>query len=311
VPDHWAGFAHDTSPNVFRYVVYRESTPARLALEAGDVQWFPGLNEEDFTLLKEKDGIETLFRPSLTLDWIFMNTASEGPLGDANVRKALRNAFDYAAADAVLFDLNGTNYVMPPSIPGAVEFPDIQKTDLDLAKEYLAKSQWPDGGFELNYIYIGGYSPEQDAGLVLLEAASKLNITVKMIPKTWSEMVQMCSDTTTIPDMVNIYIGAAYSDPDPYFSQAFSLNNSNGFANCHRYLKQELSDKLSQASTEPDAAKRTEMYSEIQQEVYDSAFGILIGTLDFIEAHDSHWQADSFTPLFAYLGYIPDYYYVP
>jgi len=84
---------------------------------------------------------------------------------------------------------------MPSALVGAVEYPDLQKTDLDLAEEFLSKSAWPDGGFDLDYIYVAGYKPEEDAGLVLLEAASKLNITVNLVPKTWSEMVQMCSDT--------------------------------------------------------------------------------------------------------------------
>lgn len=311
LPDHWAGWPHETSPDIFRYLVYREASSARLALEAGEVDWFPGLTQEDYTLLEGNEGISILSRPGLTVNWIFMNTAGEGPTSDVNVRTALRYAYDYAASDEILFDLSSVSYVMPPSIPGAVEFPDLRRTDLDLAQEYLSRSAWPNGGFELDYIYVAGYAPEEDAGLVLLEAAAKLNITVNMVPKTWGEMVQMCSDPQTVPDMINMFIGMIYPDPYPYLAASFSTSASIGYSTCHNYLNESLSSKIEQASTEPDESIRLDLYSQVQNELYDSAFGIMIGTLDFVEAHNNHWQTDTYTALFAYVGWLSDYYYVP
>lgn len=311
VPDHWAGWQHETSPDIFRYMVYREASAARLALEAGEIDWFPGLTQEDYTLLEGNEAVSTLARPGLTVDWIFMNTGGEGPMGDVNVRKALRYAYDYVASDEILFDLSSVSYVMPPSVPGAIEYPDLRKTDLDLAQEYLSESAWPDGGFELDYIYVAGYAPEEDTGLVLLEAAAKLNITVNMVPKTWSEMVQMCSDPQTVPDMINIFLGMIYADPHPYLAASFSTSAPVGYGTCHNYINEDLSGKIDQASTEPDESVRLDLYTDIQDELYDSAFGIMIGTLDFVEAHDTHWQTDVHTPLFAYVGWLSDYYFVP
>jgi peptide/nickel transport system substrate-binding protein len=309
VDDYWAGWTHDTSPDIFRFIVYREASSARLALEAGEIDWFPGLLEEDYALLEGNENIEIITRPALTVNWIFMNT-TDGPTSDVNVRKALRHAFDYVALNQILFDLGPLNYVMPSSLPGAVEYPDLQKTDLDLARDYLAQSAYPDGGFELDYIYVAGYTPEEDAGLVLLEAASKLNITVNLIPKTWGEMVTLCSDSSTVPDMINMFIGMIYPDPYPYLAASFTTSAPTGYSTCHNYLNQELSDKIEQAATEPDEATRLALYADVQDELYDSAFGIMIGTVNFIEAHNKHWQADTHTALFAYVGWLTDYYFV-
>ena len=311
LPEHWAGFPYENGIEIFRYMVYRDTSSARLALEAGEIDWFPGLTEEDYTLLEGKEGISTLTRPTLTVDWLFMNTAGEGPIGDVNVRMALRHAYDYAASDALLFDIIPLNYIMPSALPGAIEYPDLQKTDLDLAREYLAASAWPEGGFDIDYVYIGGYTPEEDAGLVLLEAAAELNITVNMVSKTWGEMVQMCSDTQTVPDMINIFLGMIYADPYPYLAESFTTSVALGYGTCHNYLSEALSDKIEQASTEPDEAVRLQLYTEIQNELYESAFGIMVGSVDFIEAYNNHWQTDSHTPLFAYTGWLTDYYYVP
>lgn len=310
--EHWAGFPHETDGiDIFRYVVYRETGTARLALETGEIDWMPGLTEEDYNALVNNPDFNILTRPGLTMNWIFMNTASEGPIGDVNVRQALRHAYDYAASDQILFDINGMNYIMPDGLQGAVEYPDLRKTDLTLAQEYLAQSAYPNGGFSMDYIYVTGYAPEEDAGLVLLEAAQKLNITVNMLPKTWSEMVQMCSDPATVPDSINMFIGMIYADPYPYLAESFSKDAPVGYSTCHNYLSETVTAKINQAGSESDMTLVTNLYKEVQQELYDSVFGIMVGAPEFIEAHSIHWQTDATTPLFAYVGWLTDYYFVP
>jgi ABC-type transport system substrate-binding protein len=121
----------------------------------------------------------------------------------------------------------------------------------------------------------------------------------------------MCSDTQTVPDMINIFLGMIYADPYPYLAESFTTSVALGYGTCHNYLSESLSNKIEQASTEPDEAVRLQLYTEIQDELYESAFGIMVGSVDFVEAYNNHWQTDSHTPLFAYTGWLTDYYYVP
>jgi len=72
-----------------------------------------------------------------------------------------------------------------------------------------------------------------------------------------------------------------------------------------------VTSKLDQAATEPDESTRLQLYAEIQDELYEANFGIMLGAVDFIEAHTTHWQTDSHTPLFAYVGWLSDYYLSP
>jgi peptide/nickel transport system substrate-binding protein len=311
VPDYWAGWSHETSPDVFRYIVYRESSSARLALEAGEIDWSVNLSEEDIASIQSKPGFATILRPSLVLDFIFMNTASDGPTGDPNVRKALAYAFDYAAAEKAVFDLSGGNTLVPASLPGAVEFEDLQKTDLDLAKEYLAKSDWPDGGFDLDYVYIGGFPPEEDAGLVLIASMAELNIGINMVPKTWSELVELCTDPETTGDFVNIYIGAIYADLYSMLFQSFAQPENRDYTTCHWYIDPDVQALVNQSASETNEEARLGLYQDVQQKLYDARFGILVGASYLSEAHSNQWQTDVFTPIWAYVGYLDDYYQSP
>jgi ABC-type transport system substrate-binding protein len=132
-----------------------------------------------------------------------------------------------------------------------------------------------------------------------------------MVPKTWSEMVQMCSDAKTVPDMINMFLGMIYADPYPYLAASFSSTAPVGYSTCHNYLNESLSGKIDQASMEPDESVKLDLYTQIQNELYESGFGMMIGSVDFVEAHTDHWQTDTSTPLFAYVGWLSDYYYVP
>ena len=48
----------------------------------------------------------------------------------------------------------------------------IPSYDLEKAKEYLAKTPWPDGGITLDYVYVTDFPREEIPGLLLLEGLS-------------------------------------------------------------------------------------------------------------------------------------------
>ena len=77
----------------------------------------------------------------------------------------------------------------PNATRGFVAVPGIYRQDLGKAKEFLAKSAYPNGGLELEYVYVQGLEEERKMGLVLIDNLQKLNITVKMVPLIWPNMV--------------------------------------------------------------------------------------------------------------------------
>jgi peptide/nickel transport system substrate-binding protein len=311
VPDYWFGWPHETNPDIFRYVVYRDSAAQRLAMETGEVDWVPDVSGEDFDLLEQKEGIETLIRPTLDLGFIMMNTASDGPTGDPNVRKAIAYAFDYETELQVNTIVNRASTIMPSGLEGAAEYP-VQETDLEKAREALAQSPWPNGGFEIDHVYIGGFAPEEDVALVFIDAMSELNITVNVVPTTWGEMVSMCEGPAKDgPDTIHMYTGSQFPDPAGWFGPNFSPEAARGFMTCHNYQTEEIGDLLSQAVAEPDETTRAEIYKELQDITWDARFAVVLGEMLLLEAHSDKWQADAFTPMYGVIGYLTDYYYTP
>src|SRR5205807_7996466 len=90
----------------------------------------------------------------------------------------------------------------PKATRGHVEIAGIYRQDLAKAKEFLAKSASPNGGVELEYVYVQGLEEERKLGLVLIDNLQKLNITVKMVPLIWPNMVARGSKPDTSPDMM-------------------------------------------------------------------------------------------------------------
>jgi peptide/nickel transport system substrate-binding protein len=311
VPDYWFGWPHETNPDIFRYVVYRDSAAQRLAMETGEVDWIPDVSGEDFDLLEGTEGIETLIRGTLDFGWIMMNTASDGPTGDPNVRKAMTYAFDYATELQVNTIVKQASTAMPSGLAGAVEYP-VQETDLDKAREALAQSAWPNGGFELDHVYIGGFAPEEDVALVFIDSMSKLNITVNVVPTTWGEMVSMCEGPPEDgPDTIHMYAGSPLPDPSGFFGTLFGPDAARGFCTCTNYQPEVVGDLLAEAVSESDEARRTEIYEELQENIWEARPGIILGEMLLLEAHSEHWQADAFTPMYGVIGYLTDYYYIP
>jgi peptide/nickel transport system substrate-binding protein len=125
---------------------------------------------------------------------------------DINVRKAIAYAMDYdgmiaAQPSPVQLMLGPT----PLNFAGAVPDLDVPTFDLDRAREFLAQSPWPEGGFDLDYVYVTGLTFEEVTGLVLLEGLAELNITLNMTPMLWPDMVAACASPETGPDIINIF----------------------------------------------------------------------------------------------------------
>ena len=99
----------------------------------------------------------------MTAFYVYFNT-KVGPTTDINLRKAIAYAFDY---DALATIHNGAAKLMTSPFPDAVRahiaVPGIYRQDLAKAREYLAKSNYPQGGIELEYVYAQGI--EEASGL--------------------------------------------------------------------------------------------------------------------------------------------------
>src|SRR5262249_59885553 len=92
-----------------------------------------------------------------------------GATKDVNLRKAIAYAFDY---DAFLKIYNGHAVLedspFPKATRGYVAVPAFYRQDLNKAREYLAKSAYPNGGGARAYVYLHGLQGERQMGPALI-----------------------------------------------------------------------------------------------------------------------------------------------
>jgi peptide/nickel transport system substrate-binding protein len=141
-------------------------------------------------------------------------------MSDVNVRKAVAYAYDYDAFIKI-FNNRAKLQTSPfaDAVKGKIDVSSMPRRDIAKAKEHLAKSQWPNGVIELEFVYVSGYGAEQQMGLVLIDALRPLNIKVNMVPLSWTAMLQRGASAETSPDIIAIFVTPVSTDPDATASQ--------------------------------------------------------------------------------------------
>ena len=266
VQDYWKG--HKGSLGGIIYKLVRESAAQRAALMKGEADLATGLSPDEFDQLAKVPGMVSSTEPALTAFGIKFNTQGE-KTSDVNLRKAIAYAFDY---DALIKIYNGRAVLQTSpfsdAIQGKVTVPEMPRRDLARAREHLAKSKWPDGGLELEYVYVQGLEEERLMGLILIDNLRELDITVKMVPLTWANMVARGSKVETAPDMMAIFATPVSTDPDAVAIQ-YHPSSHGRYYGVHFYDNPEVTRLIEEARFTGDWEKRAPLYAKIQQMIVD------------------------------------------
>ena len=265
VQDYWKGHKGELGGIIYKLI--RESAAQRAALIKGEADLVTGLSPDEFDQLAKMDGMVTSTEPALTAFGIKFNTQGE-KTSDMNLRKAVAHAFDY---DALIAIYNGRAVLQTSpfsdAIKGKITVESMARRDLAKAREYLAKSRYPDG-VELEYVYVQGLEEERLMGLVLIDNLKELNITVKMVPLTWANMVARGSKVETSPDMMAIFATPVSTDPDAVAIQ-YHPSSHGRYYGTHYYDNPEVTKLIEEARFTGDWEKRAPLYAKIQQMIAD------------------------------------------
>lgn len=273
-PDYWRGWEGD---HVAGYIhqVSQESSTKRIALQNGEIQMAEWLSPQDKTVLSRSPGVIVPQEPSITTYTIKMNN-QVGPTADVNVRRALSWAFDYEAMIDVMSGY-ATRIAGPlsPSLTGAKQTP-FYETDIERAREELAKSPEYADGFDIEFVYVTGLEEERQTGLILLDQLSQLNINVTVTGMEWANAVALFGDPETSPALFPIYSGSDYPDPDNYLWQSFHSSSAGTWTGADHYNNPEVDQLLEQARSTTDDEERIALYDQIQDIVIDEAVEIYL-----------------------------------
>ncbi|MCB1490485.1 MAG: ABC transporter substrate-binding protein, partial [Rhodobiaceae bacterium] len=268
--------------------IVRETATQRLMLQRGEAHVAVDLTSEDMDALDGAPGVVRVIEPEYRTFSIKMNT-EHGPLADVNMRKAISYATNYQA----LADSSGYAELMVGPLPNGIfgQDPnlDVPRMDLDKAKEYLAKTENPQGGIKLKMVYVTGLEQERRFSLVMLDSLKALNIDLEIQPLPWPDMVAACASPESFPDFFPVYQTANYGDPDNIAYAAYHSASNGGWKNAV-YKNPEVDKLIEEGRSTLDPEKRKAIYEAFQKAVVADApdvFGVLekrkLGLRDNVE----------------------------
>jgi peptide/nickel transport system substrate-binding protein len=277
VDGYWKGWPSKDHVGGVILKLVRESAAQRAALQRGEADIVEGLSADDYDVVAKLPGIVVPNHPGMTTFGLKMNT-QKAPTSDANLRKAIVHAFDY---DALLKIYNGNAVLQTSPFPNAtrghIAVPGFPRQDPAKARDFLARSAYPSGGIELEYVYVQGLEEERKIGLVLIDNLGKLNLKVKMVPLTWPNMVARGAKVETSPDLLAVFATPVSTDPDAVAYQ-YHRNSWGKYYGSSFYANADVFGLIERARTLARWEERVPLYADIQKKIAADApelFGML------------------------------------
>ena len=302
VEDYWAGWTGEDHLDGFFWIIQREGSTQLNSLLAGETQIADTILASDKEKADEAEGFFITEDPGLFINTIKINTQAEYT-SDINVRKAIAHVMNYPALPEVQ-DVKVT--LLPGPTPanfiGFVPDLDIPDYNIEKAREYLAQSPWPDGGFALDYVYVTDFAREEIPGLLLLEGLRELNITLNMVPTLWPDMVASCGNPATGPHLINIYTLPPFADPHAHLYNQYNssqwTSGAGSFQSCSFYQNERVDELLDQARSLGDQGQRMELYAEAQTQIAADQPAIWMYTEDSLMAFSDCIKGYVFSPFY-------------
>lgn len=192
------------------------------------------------------------------------------PTDDEHFRKAILYAFDYESIVGPWEAFgNGETGILLPDMAGYVPIePQPRAQNLEMAREELALSKYANNLKDVKVVFhfCGGLDFEEEVGLQLQADMAQLGVTVEVAGPPWPQYSAECASAETTPNMT-IFLFAPQSAPthDYYTYSMFHPNGLGWIFEAHWYFEdQTILDLLEQTRAETDAAKRLELYEEVQ-----------------------------------------------
>ncbi|MBI3078615.1 MAG: ABC transporter substrate-binding protein [Deltaproteobacteria bacterium] len=169
-------------PHIKRVVlqIVPDQTTRRLLLERGEVDFATRIATKDIVQLKGRPGLKVLHYSSTDTYWLGM-TWSRPPFTDPHVRRAIAWAVPYK--DIIRVAVHGladrARSTLPNNVEGYTEEFWPHETDLEKARQELARSRYP-RGFEVAVPVTAGLPIEEEGSVLIQQALAPLGIRLKL-----------------------------------------------------------------------------------------------------------------------------------
>lgn len=186
-----------------RMEVISETAQIAMALQTGSIDISASVGSEDLVQFDEggqySDGYSIYSYPQTSGESLMPNCSPDSPMSDINLRLAVFHAIDQ---EGVMAMVSGGKTVALASF-GGVSYPDYNEDwvngnyayDLDLAKEYLAKTDFANGG-TLRMNVIQGNPRQEEEAVVIQQYLAELGIELVINSYPIAQYLPLQGDST-------------------------------------------------------------------------------------------------------------------
>lgn len=273
-PDYYGG-----APKIERVSVRRvpQSSNRLVVLRTGQAQLVTGLTPKEYDSLRSVANLKVGGVIGNENMFVHMNFKSK-PFDNPKVREAIAHAipYDQIIKTGYFGQASKWDGVVPSGYPGYIAAKTPYKYDPDLAKKLLAEAGYPEGkglealadAFQLSYVA----EKESTLGpIVNIIQSSLRNIGVPAslnpIPQTQYGDRQLVK--RDLPFAINDQEKPVGVDAGYAVQLFFVSADKGGLNNMVNYSNTKVDDLWAKARIEPDAAKRTDILGQIQEQIYD------------------------------------------
>lgn len=262
--DYWRGWDGDHFKQIVLQMV-TESSTRRQMLVTGAADTTTHLTATDTLALLEEKNLSVNIEAVNQNDIIFYNLR-HGPMQDINARKAV--SFAYPFNDVAEFVKQGHFGRVPVDVGGMSTLRGATESmpyhyDLEVAKEYLAKSAYPDG-FEMEVVYQTEIEDNKKAVELWKSELAKIGVELTITPMA-AAAAESRQKSVDFADRADAYIVDQWSDTPTTSGIWSSIAVKDASWNFTGYENAELEAKLAEATINMaiDPEKGVEQLKEI------------------------------------------------
>ncbi len=257
-------------PKMRRVIVRHvpESQVERLMLERGDIDIASALTASDLATFNNKEGFQIQRVPTGGFYVLSMNAGKE-PLSNPKVREAIAYGIDYKGMEKTIMGPYGRarTVPVPENFEYAIPSPDW-KLDVEKAKSLLKEAGY-ENGFTLNLKTIA-QTPRIDLATAIQASLSQVGIKVNIQQGNGSDVIaaHRARDFDLLIPQTGAYMPNVLGSMEQFSSNpdnSLAANNAGNFVWRSAWDIPELTALTAKASLEPDAKKRGEIYTQMQE----------------------------------------------
>jgi len=257
-----------------------------LSLKSGQAQVADGIPYSQIPALQADSNL--VVQKTVVPAWILLSLNNEmKQLGDQNVRTAINYALDREEINRVVFKGVGEP---PNSLFGHLNY-DSDKVkpyeyNLAKAKEYMAKSKYPNG-FTMTIQYPVGFEFYKQMTLLIQQELAEIGIKVKLEELSAPNAVERWSGSEYQGNFPFPVTSSDVPIPDEYAGfYAVPASGTEGFFT--HWADPTTAKKVEEFQNTPDEATRAKQWPVIQRELFEQSPAINVMDVPFVSAHGAN-----------------------